>query len=97
MDAVGASGEEERAAVSVLRGAVSGPDVHDTREAHRRLLQFHTRPAVCPPLSTHPRLLLAAARVSRQSTPRSVRFLGRYDPAVSSRSLLHRSLSDARV
>ena len=56
----------------MLRRAVSGPDVYDPREAYSRLLQLYPRPAVRSPLSAHPRLVLAAGRVSRQSPSRSV-------------------------
>ena len=72
MDAAGIPCRQEHALLPLLHRALPRPHVHHPRQAHRRLLQLHSRPAVRPPRPPHPRLVLAAARVARQGPSRSV-------------------------
>ena len=56
--------------VRLLSGAVPGPDVRDRDPAHSDLLRDRAHHPVRPAVSAHARLVLAAARDSRQNTPR---------------------------
>jgi len=64
------SGQEDGRAVSVLSGAVSWPHVYDRHSTHSNLLRDCAHHSMYSTLTADARLVLAAARDTRQNTPR---------------------------